>query len=376
MNFTIEKDILLKAVSIADSAVSSKNINTSLGYCLINIYDNFLTISGTDNDIAIRHKCDVISDGNFSFIVNGKKVIQIIKELPKGEIDISVDSNFGVSIKSRSKDVKGVFKVIGSENIDYPVIPDFDDKKSFSFDQNKFKEMIRKVSYAASNDSIKPAFNGVYIVSEKSGFLSVVASDSRRLSISSDSVNESFFQKEGIIVPLKTVNEIMKILSSGEFLFYVNENQCFFKIGNTEIISRIIDGQFPNYKQVIPKDYSLKIYIPREKLIETIRRILVFTKEPSYKVVLSFSKEKVLIESKTAELGEASEYIDIESNLSDKIVIGINAQYVLDAVKELESPVVECGINGPMNPVTFSPEGDGRNLAIIMPIQIKSADSE
>jgi DNA polymerase-3 subunit beta len=376
MNFSIEKDVLLKTVSIADAAVSSKNINSSLGYCLFSISKNSLTISGTDNDIAIRHTCDIISDDIFSFIVNGKKIIQIVKELPKGEVDISVDTSYGVSIKSRSKEVKGVYKVIGSENIDYPIIPDFDKSKCFSFDQHVFKEMIRRVSYAASNDSIKPAFNGVYIISEKSGELSVVASDSRRLSISTNSVNESFFQKEGIIIPLKTINEIIKVLSSGEFNFYVNENQCFFRIGQTEIVSRIIDGQFPNYKQVIPKDYSSKIYIPREKLIETIRRIIVFTKEPSYKVIVSFTKDKLLIESRTAELGEASEYIDIESNLSDKITIGINAQYVYDSVKEIESPVIECGINGPMNPVTLSPEGDIQNLAIIMPIQIKSSDNE
>jgi len=376
MKFEADKDILLKSVLIADSVISPKNVNTILGNCLFSIKDNSLVITGTDNEIAIKHKIDVISDSAFEFTINGKKLTQILKELPKGEIIVDVDDLYSVSIKSKSKDLKGNYKLIGTGRLEFPDIPSISGDNTIEFDQVVFKDMIRRVSYAASTDTVKPAFNGLFFVSEKEGFITAVASDSRRLSMCVRQINEGVNIKDGIIVPLKTINEIQKLLSTGTSKFSIFGNQCFFKIGNTEIISRLVDGQFPNFKQVIPKDYSIKAVTGTKKLIESLRRIMVFTKEPSFKVVLTFANNILKIESKTAELGEAVEEIDIESNNTEKMVIGINSQYLLDAVKEIDSLSIVFGLTGQMSPVTVSPEDDDKATAVIMPIQIKSSEND
>ncbi|MGL4331800.1 MAG: DNA polymerase III subunit beta, partial [Bacteroidales bacterium] len=376
MKFETDKDTLLKSVIITDSVISPKNINTILGNCLFSIKENSLKITGTDNEIAVKNSIDVISDSSFDFTINGKKLTQILKELPKGEVIIEIDDNFGVSIKSKSKDVKGNYKLIGTGKLEYPDIPSIGEENTIEFDQNVFKDMIKKVSYAAATDTIKPAFNGIFFISEKEGYITAVASDSRRLSLAVRSIKEGINIKEGIIIPLKTINEIQKILSTGRACFSISGNQCFFRIGNTEIISRLVDGQFPNFKQVIPKDYSIKAVVNTKKLIESLRRIMVFTREPSFKVILSFSKDLLTIESKTAELGEAVEEMTIENNSSEKLVIGINSQYMMDSIKEVDSISVVFGMTGQMSPITIVPENDENTTAVIMPIQIKNTEHE
>jgi DNA polymerase III subunit beta len=373
MKIIADKDILLKSFIIVDSVISSKNSNSILSNCLLTLSKNLLYIIGTDNDIAIRHRLDVISDDNVSLLLNGKKVIQILKELPKGEVIFEIDESYSVTIKS--KEIKGIFKVIGSEKNDYPDIQNINEKKCISIDQIVLKDLFRKVSYAAATDTIKPSFHGVFIISEKENNITVVASDSRRLSLCSRHMDESINLKEGVIIPLKTVNELNKIFSNGKCLFLITGNQCFFKIGDTEVISRIVDGQFPNYKQVIPIDFNIRAYIKTASLIESLKRILVFTKEPSYKCIMNFSKNKLSIESKTAELGEASESLDIESQSEEKITIGINTQYLIDSLKEVDFESVFIGITGSMSPLCIRPENDENNTAVIMPIQIKPNES-
>jgi DNA polymerase-3 subunit beta len=376
MVFTVDKDLFLKNLIISDSAVSAKNSNTILSHCLFNIENNKLEISGTDNDISIKTNMDVISDNSFSFTSNPKKMIQIIKELPKGELSFDVDDNFNIIIKSNLKEVKGKYKLPGTDKSDFPVIPKINVKEAFELEQSVFKDMIKNVSYAASTDVIKPSFNGVYFISEKKGFLSVVASDSRRLSICSRSFNENVEIKTGVIIPLKTINDLLKNLGTGKCFILVKNNQCNFKIDNTEIITRVIDGQFPNYKQVIPVDYIKKVYVKKDSLIESLRRVMVFTKEPSYKVYLHFLDDKIKIEAKTVDIGEGFEEISIESNNKENISLGINSQYLLDSVKDIDFDIIEIGITGVMSPLCIKNEKDEFTTAVIMPIQIKSGDNE
>jgi DNA polymerase-3 subunit beta len=373
MFFEVEKDTLLKAVIISDSAVSSKNTNTVLGNCHFSIQGNTLTITGTDNEIAVRNKVDIVSSSSFSFTANGKKIIQILKELPRGEVKIEVDDSFSISIKS--KEVKGLYKLLGSSDEEFPVVNIINMDKSIELDQSILKDMIRNVIYAAATDLVKPSFNGVFFVCDNSKTFTSVASDSRRLSLCSRIIETGIDLKEGIIVPLKTIQEVNKILTTGKAVFSVSGTQCYFQIGKTEIISRLVDGQFPNFKQVIPKDYSLKAVVENKKIIEVLRRVMVFTKDPSYKTILSFKKNSLTIEAKTPELGEASEQINIESSSDEEITLGINAQYLMDSIKDLSSISLEICITGPMNPLTIVPEDDEKSLAVIMPIQIKNTDN-
>ncbi len=375
MIINVDKENLLKTINIAESAISSKNINTILANCLFKISSNNIEILSTDNEIAIRSKIDGVSDTEGEFTANGKKFSSILKELPNDEVTIKIDDSYSIDIKSKSKNVKGHYKLIGMGSEDYPEIKKMDETNSIEIDQLILKEMFKKVIYAASNDTIKPVFNGLYLVNDSENNITAVATDSRRLGIIKRKISNEINLDDGIIIPLKTVNEVFRLLDSEDKCYFsIENNQCFFKIGNNEIISRIIEGQFPNYKQVIPKEFTHETIIDKKKLRESMRRAMIFTREPAFKVVLTFENDKLIIEANTPDLGEAEEEINIESNNGDKLVIGINGQFMLDALKEISSEKIVCRLTGNMSPVTISPQDDEDYISVIMPIQIKNRE--
>lgn len=376
MIINVDKDSLLKSINIADSIIS-KNINSILSNCYFNVTKDEIEILSTDNEIAVRTKINAVSDSSQSFLVNGKKFSSILRELPDDELTLSINNSMMIDISSKSKDLKGHYTIVGMSAEEYPQMQNFQDSDSIEIDQFLLKEMIKKVIYAASNDTIKPVFNGLFFVSDSQMKVSVVATDSRRLAILSRSFSEEAKFGSGIIIPLKTLHEIIKLLeSAGKCRFAFKDNQCFFRIGKTEVISRVVDGQFPNYKQVIPKEFIFESVIETKKLLSSVRRAMVFTREPSNKIVLTFSKDKLFIEANTPELGKAEEEIFIESTCKDKISIGINAQFLIDTLKEIDTFSIKCGITGQMSPMTITPENDSEYISVIMPIQIKTSQSE
>ncbi|TAL33846.1 MAG: DNA polymerase III subunit beta [Spirochaetes bacterium] len=374
MSITLDKETLQKYISIADSVISMKNVNTILSNCLFKVSANEIQISATDNELGIRTKLDAISADDIIFTANGKRFASILKELPKGEISVEVSSNYMISLNPKSKDIKANYTLVGSSRDDFPEIPFFFEDTAVEISQGVLKDMLRKVTHASALDTIKPVFNGVYLLSGSDGKLTAVATDSRRLAMISRSVDNEMSISDGVIIPLKTVNEVLRLLSpGGTCMFSVLDNQCFFKIGETELVSRIVEGQFPNFKQVVPKQQSISVSVETRKLVDAVRRAMVFTREPANKIVMHFTSRDLVIEAKTPDLGESTEELIIESNITDKLSIGINAQFLMDTLKEIDSHAVSIGLTGQMSPVTICPEDDPDFLSVIMPIQIKTA---
>lgn len=372
MKINVNRDLILKGISTADSVVSSKNINTILSNCLFTVSKDHIEIIATDNEIAVKTKIEAVADDSFSFTANGKKLLSILKELPDDEIIISVDDSMVINLKS--KNIKGNYILYGTSSEEYPKLPDLNIDNSIEIEQQVLREMIKKVIYAAATDTIKPVFSSIYLVSEKPGTLTAIATDSRRLSMITRSIENEAIVGEGIILPLKTVNEVFRLLgNNGNCRLSFNSNQCYFQINETEIISRIVDGQFPNYKQIIPKEYSHRVIIETSKIIDSVKRAMVFTREPANKIIMTFSNDILLIEANTPELGKAEEEVIIETDSKEKIFLGINSQFLLDTIKQIDSYSFTCGITGQMSPVTIIPEDDKNYISVIMPIQIKTA---
>ncbi len=372
MRFTINKDTFLKAINIAESVISSKNVNTILSNCLFNIKKNKIEIISTDNEMAVRTEIDASTDNDLSFTANGKKLSSIIKELPDEDISLTIDESMVIKIKSQN--IKGNYTFYGTESSEYPQIPEINKESSIEIEQAVLKDMIKKVIYAAATDTIKPVFNSIYIVSERPGTITAIATDSRRLSMITREIDNEACISDGTIIPLKTINEVYKLLSnSGNCKMSFDSKQCYFKINETEIISRVIDGQFPNYKQIIPKEYSHKSIIETSKILDSVKRAMIFTREPANKIVMTFNKELLIIEASTPELGQAEEELNIESDNKEKIFIGINAQFLFDTIKQIDSFSFTCGITGQMSPITIIPEDDKNFISVIMPIQIKTS---
>jgi len=375
MKIITNKETFLKSIITADRVISSKNLNTVLSNCLFNVKENQIEIISTDNEITITTRLDATSEGKVSFTANSKTLTGILKKFPNDEIVLNINDKMVLDIDTQSKEIKGHYSLVGTTAEDYPDIPTFSDKNFIEIEQNILKEILKKVMYAASNDNIKPVFNGIFINLENGNEITAVATDSRRLSMITRKLeNENSFSEErNFIIPLKTVNEILRLLeSTGRCSFAFNNSLCFFKIGNTEIISRVIDGQFPNYKHVIPSDYIMNVVVEKTKLVDAVRRIMVLTKEPANKIVCKFNSDSLILEANTPDKGTGEEELPIENNSKDSINIGINAQFLLDCLEEIDSFSIKCDIVGQMSPVKFVPEQDDSYVSVVMPIQIKS----
>jgi len=373
MEFEVDKEILLKSISINDSIISSKNINTILSNCLFNVTTNEIEIITTDNEINIKTSLDAISDMSDSFTVNGKNFYNLLKELPKGNVVVNINDSYTIDIKS--KHLNAHYQLIGTSIDNYPEMITLHNKNLIEIDQSLLRYMIKKVIYAAAIDTLVPSFNGILFLSDAKGMITLVSSDSRRLSIITRSLDNDIEIEKGIIIPLKTINEIYKLLGTdGKCTFSLHDKQCFFSIGKTEIISKIIDDVFPNYKLVLPESSEVVVYIQTEKIIESIRRALVFTRGPAYRITLNLTKDVLTIKAKTPDLGEAEEDVFIESNIEDKLSIALNAQYFFDSIKEIDSSSIKLSITNQKNPIIISPENDSDYISVIMPFVIKNSN--
>jgi len=369
MVIKVNKDDLLKAVNIADACIGSKNSNTVLSNCLLNASAESIEILATDNEIAIRTRIDAVSDKEGSFAANGKKMSQILREFPSGETSLSISSAYQVNFKADG--IKGKYTLLGQSSDSYPEIPAFEEENAIEIEQATFKEMLKKVIHAASSEAIKPVFNGIYVAFEN-GNMTMVATDSRRLSFITRKLDSELPEK-GVIIPLKTVNQVLRVLGNdGNMLFSYNDSQVFFRIEDTEIISRVVDGKFPNYNQVLPKEQTVTATVDAKKLNESLRRAMIFTREPSNKVVLHFSNNKLTLDVNTPDLGESKEELSIESNCTEEISLGINGAFFMDSLKEISTPFVKLGLTDSMKPFSISPEDDDKYISVIMPIQIKN----
>jgi DNA polymerase III subunit beta len=375
MRIEADKDILLKSISVVDSLIPSRSVNAILANCLFNISKDKIQISATDNEIGIKTAFDAAADQEMSFTVNGARLASLLKEMPGGLIAIDIDDSYQIAVNTKSSDVKGDFTLLGTSGENFPEIPDFYEKGAVEINQSDLKDMIRKVIYAAATDTIKPFFNGVFFVSQSRENLTLVATDSRRLSIITRNLKNEIDLDEGIIIPLKAVHELQRLLGSdGTCSFSMQENQCFFKIGGTQFVTRTIDHKFPNYKQVIPKEQDIAVNVSRNKFQDSLKRALIFTRPPANTVICHFKKDLLTIEVKTSELGECVEEIIVDSDIKEDMSIGLNAQFLYESIKEMDSETINIGITGQMSPVKFIPDNDPDFISVIMPIKIKESE--
>lgn len=367
MNFEVDKDVLLKSLITADSVISAKSANYILSLCLMNVFKDRLEIITTDNDIMLKTILEVKSSKEFSFLVNGKKLVNIIKEFPKGDIQINVDENYSVGIISNS--IKGNYNLVGKEKGEFPEFKKIEEILSFEIEQTDLKDLIRKVSYSVATDNIKPAFSGVFFTTEENAKLTAVATDAKRLSLFSLPVDSSLKLKEGIIIPKKTIGEVYKLLTdNGKCVFSIGLNMCSFEIENTQIISRLIDGQFPNYKQVIPREFGETVIVERQKFLDTIRRVIVFTKEPFYKVSFRLEGEVLFVCAESQEFGKAEEELHVTAVNNSKLEFFLSANYLYDSLREMDDEEIEIKILMPTSPIVVKPRGKKDELSVIMPI--------
>jgi DNA polymerase-3 subunit beta len=259
----------------------------------------------------------------------------MMKELNEGNVTVQVAEDDEAKFQSGSS----YFKIIGLPTRDFPPIPATEGKFSYRIDQGVLKEMLRKTSYAASLDETRRVLNGV-LMAFKSNKLTMVATDGRRLALVDHEVEFPEQAETEMILPTKAVNELMRVLlNEGEVKIYAQKNQVVFEMGTTIMSSKLVDGVYPNYRQVIPGGCDERVTLEREELLRAVRRVSVMTTDKSNAIRLTFSANQLIINITSQEVGEGRETIPVKY-AGKEISIVFNPEYVMDPLKNMDDDEV------------------------------------
>ena len=369
MKITSSKDNLLRGIQIVQNAVSSKSTLPILSHILLEAKKEGIKLTATDLEIGVSVlvQGEVFEEG--AITVPARKFSEIIKELPsQTPINISVKKTQSINIESG----KSYFRLMGLLKEDFPQLPEFPANYSKNLDmvklpQKLLKQMVQLTSFAMSHDETRYVLNGI-LFSFKDKVLKLVATDGRRLAVIEKAVSEMGNIKKDVIIPMKTIQELNRNLTEeGDVIFCFKENQLQINCGQITITSRLIEGEYPNYDQVIPKKTKEELTIDTQEFLQATKRASILTNQDSQSIKINIIKDKVIITKNTPELGEVREELEVDYK-GGELAIGFNPSFLIDVLKNLDAEDIIFGFIDPEKPAVIK-SGDDYTY-IVLPMQV------
>lgn len=374
-HFEIEKKEFMKGLGLMQGIAGRKTTLPILTHILLEWKKDSLFLTGTDLQTGIQEqlKGKVYEEGKAS--VSSKKLYEIVRELPDQIIQIQRKENHWIQLKCG----KSVFNIAGLDPDDYPSLPSWQEKSFSTVSTQIIKEMIEKTVFAASNEESRYNLNGILFTQQKSEIgemLRMVATDGHRLSLVDRKGQGIRGVEKGVILPKKGILEIKKILGDKEgeeeMAITVDNTHAFFKWGKSLMVIRLIEGEFPEYDQVIPKNNDKKMRFGKEAIYESLRRVSTMVSERVEGVKLFIKKNSLEFSSYHQDYGDAREEVDIQYEGPD-IEIGFNARYLMEALQSFDAEEIVMELKDEGSPGLLRPhlsETLSQQLSIIMPMRI------
>lgn len=369
MKFSVTKENLLEGLQKTQNVVSTRTTLPVLSNVLIETTDAGIRLSTTDMDVALRCDVPAIVEKPGATTLPARRLLTIVRELPSSDIQIETDSKNISAIRSG----QSFFKIFGLAAEEFPPFPSSKDARTISLKQSVLKDGLRKTSYAISMDETRYVLNGI-LFSFKESALKLVATDGRRLALFEEAIDAELAGKLDIdfIVPTKAINELQRLLGDeGDMTLAVSENLVSFELNGSLLISKLVDGNYPNYKQVIPATEDVKeiIALDRDAFLTCVRRVSLLSSDKTSSIRLSFTKNNVEVSSNTPEVGEAKESIAVAYRGRD-FSIAFNPDYLMDPLKALPNDEVSLRLIDEMSPGVI--EIGGGFLYVLMPMRVSA----
>jgi DNA polymerase-3 subunit beta len=363
MKFSISKEALLEGLQKVQHVVSTRTTLPILSNVLLVAKNGRLTFTTTDLDVGITGSVEAKIEKEGATTLPAKRLVNIVRELPASEVEITVDAKNVASIQSGPS----FFKIIGLGQEDFPPLPDFEGAKEFRMPQAQLRDGLKKTSYAISTDETRYVLNGIY-TSFRDGKLTLVATDGRRLAMVENDLDFPASHETDVIVPTKAVQELQRLLGdAGEVLIRLSDSQISFTIGEHLLISKLIEGNYPNYRQVIPGDSTERVELPRESTLDTVRRVSLLSSDKSNSVKLVFGSNVVEVTANSPDVGEARETMEVAYG-GKAMQIAFNPEFLMAPLRNLESDTVYLDLIDEMSPGVV--RIDGSFLYVIMPMRV------
>jgi DNA polymerase III subunit beta len=371
MQFVVKRDSLLKSLNFVQGVVEKKNTLPILSNVLLQLKDKKLSIIATDLDIIFYDEITdvkIVNEGNTT--TSAAILYDILRKIPSNsDLNFDLKSENKLSLKSENSD----FNLLCLPTDNFPTFADEFEGQEVALNNNRFLKLLNKTKISISNDDTRHYLNGIFLhLTESNGrnFLTGVATDSHRLSSSSLEVtNASDFNS--LILPRKTVFQLCSLLteSPDQLKMQTSENKIKFTLGKMKLISKVIDGKFPDYKKVVPTTNDKTLLISSKDFINSIERVASVSLDRKEGVKLAINKDNVQLSVNSANSGEGNEKIKAEFS-NENLNISFNSKYLIDIASEVEDKNLKMNLKDSVSPVLIEDASDKNSYYVIMPMKI------
>lgn len=374
MEFTCLKEDLYKGVQTVERIVATRSTLPIIGNILFEAEKGNLKMSANNLEMGIEVIVPAKVEEEGSVLVPAKTLGAVVGRFPEGNINFKVNEKRTVRIAYK----QSTFNLNGLPPDEFPVLPKIKEGKTMVIDAKILSEMIKETIFAVSLSEEKHVLNGVLIelgkadVSGDTSNMRLVATDGYRLAKRGEKITPAPTTPVSVIVPARALAELSRILTTtdAELKVLIGADQIAFKYKDTYLVSRLISGQFPDYRQVIPKGSETKVVVGRDNLLEAAERAAVIASGSANIVKLEIKAGKLHIAAATPDVGSVDEVIEVEVSGSEKTAIAFNVRLITDALKNIPSDKVVLELSGPLSPGVIKPEAAGLDyIYIIMPIR-------
>jgi DNA polymerase-3 subunit beta len=361
---TCSKEELTRALSVVARAVSTRATVQVLGGVLLRASDGRMELSATDMELSLRLSVEAQVEGDGAVVAPGRLFVDLARLLPESEVVLEHRPEQGV-LEVTCGPVSYKLNTYSAE--DFPKLPAVEGAQTFGVDTSAFLETVSRVARAASKDESRPVLTGV-LVRFEAGKLIMAATDSYRMSVKETELAQEAAAELEAIVPARALTELSRIAQdSGELQIGVQENHAVFGAGEVWLTTRRIDGQFPNYKQLLPETYEHEVALPREEFLEVVRRASVMAQRNS-PLRLRFAEGEVTVSAQTQDVGEAKESLPVPFS-GEPLEIGFNPEFLRDGLESVEGEEVALRLISPLRPGLLYSEPEDFSY-LIMPIRL------
>ena len=374
MKIKIARDELLTGLQRVQGIVEKRNTMPVLSNILLETKQDGIELVATDLEIGVRghYKADVQQAGSVS--LSARKLYELLKEVAAGEITITTQENNWVQIQAG----RSQFKIVGIAASEFPALPTIEREGRVAIPGSGLASLIRKTLFAVGDNDARYILNGLLITlhsSDKKVTMKLVGTDGHRLAVAESDVTQSAgtdLPKEiKAIIPRKAAQEIRRLLEEeeGEPLLGFTKNLVTFQKSGLFLTSRVMEGTYPNYQQVIPKESAKKVAIERTALESALRRVAVLSKDKTNAVKVILQNGSITLHTSSPDVGEATEDLPAQYR-GESLTTGFNARYLLDALAVMEGDTVNLEISSPLSPCVLKSDGDPGFLCVVMPMKI------
>jgi DNA polymerase-3 subunit beta len=366
MRVVAQKADLVEALSIVNRAISSRSSLQVLSGVLLEAKEDTVTLSGTDMEISIKAPLVSRVEEPGAVVLPARIVTDIAKNLPTHEV--TIEQRLGESqVEVRAGE--SLFTLHAMQSADYPQFPVFPVENGFTLEKDAFLETIHRVAPSASKDETRPVLTGVLIHVTKNS-VKMVATDSYRLSVKETAIVTSIADRIEAIIPARSLMELARVgsASAADHISVVpNENQVQFDVGGVLLISRLIDGQFPNYRQLLPERFESEIEVDREELMDVVRRVGLLAQRNA-PLRLRFADNSLTVAAESQDVGKARESLPVRYD-GEELEIGFNPEFLYEGLAAVSGPRALVQLISPLRPAML--KGDDADFVyLIMPIRL------